>query len=76
MAGIISGKNNKDLTLNLKNVDLNGITPFIEGFEMTGLVNGKVNYRQVNGEAFPLANVSIGDFKINGKQLFIPSAGE
>ncbi|MET2984012.1 translocation/assembly module TamB domain-containing protein [Aureibaculum conchae] len=79
MAGIISGKNNKDLTLNLKNVDLNGITPYIDGFEMTGLVNGRVNYKQMNGETFPLANVSINNFYINNiKQgnLFLTAQGD
>ncbi|QCX37867.1 translocation/assembly module TamB [Aureibaculum algae] len=79
MAGIINGKSNKDLTLNLKNVDLNGITPYIDGFVMKGLVNGKVNYKQMNGESFPLANVSINDFYINDiKQgnLFITAQGD
>ncbi|RPD99597.1 translocation/assembly module TamB [Aureibaculum marinum] len=79
MSGVMTGQNNKDLTLNLKNVDLNGITPFIEGLEMTGLVNGKVNYKQMNGETFPLANVSINDFYINNiKQgnLYLTAQGD
>ena len=65
MAGVMTGKKNKDLTLNLRNVNLSGITPYIEGLDMTGIVNGNVNYKQINGEAFPLANVSINDFNIN-----------
>ncbi len=78
-SGILSGKNNKDITLNLQNVNLNGITPYIDNFELEGLVNGKVNYKQKNGETFPLANVSINNFAINNyKQgdLFITARGD
>ncbi len=77
--GIISGKNNKDITLNLQNVNLNGITPYIDNFELEGLVNGSVNYKQKNGETFPLANVSVNDLSINGFQqgdLFITAEGD
>jgi len=78
-AGIISGKNNKDITLNLQNVNLNGITPYIDNFDLAGLVNGSVNYKQKNGETFPLANVSVNDLNINGfKQgnLFLTAEGD
>ena len=76
--GVVSGKNNKDLTLNVQNVNLNGITPYIDNFELEGLVNGSVNYKQKNGETFPLANVSVNNLSINGfKQgnLFITAEG-
>ena len=64
-AGVISGKNNKDITLNLKDVKLEGITPLIENFSLKGLVNGSVNYKQSNGETFPTANLMINDFYAN-----------
>ncbi len=64
-AGVISGKNNKDVTLNLKDVKLEGVTPFIENFGLKGLVNGSINYRQSNGEVFPTADVVINDFYVN-----------
>ncbi|MCF6347995.1 MAG: translocation/assembly module TamB [Flavobacteriaceae bacterium] len=77
-AGVISGKNNKDLTLNLKDVKLEGITPFIENFSLKGLVNGSVNYKQSNGEVFPTADIIINDFYANNyKQgkLYIKAKG-
>lgn len=78
-AGVISGKDNKDITLNLQNVNLNGITPYIDNFELEGLVNGSINYKQKNGETFPLANVSVNEFKINGFEqgdLFLTAQGD
>jgi len=64
-AGVISGKNNKDITLNLKDVKLEGITPLIDKFTVKGLVNGSINYKQNNGEVFPLANLTINNFYAN-----------
>ncbi len=78
IAGIIS-KNNKDLTLNLQNVKLEGITPFIENFKLKGLVNGDVNYKQISGDAFPIANLSINKLNVNDLDqgdLFITAKGE
>ena len=77
-AGVISGKNNKDVTLNLKDVKLEGITPFIENFNLKGLVNGNINYKQSNGEVFPTADVIINDFYANSYkqgELYIKAKG-
>jgi len=77
-AGVISGKNNKDITLNLKDVKLEGITPLVENFSLKGLVNGTINYKQNKGETFPTADVTINDFYANDfKQgdLFIKAKG-
>ena len=77
-AGVISGKNNKNITINLKDVKLEGITPLVENFALRGLVNGTVNYAQSNGEVFPTADLTINDFYTNeyeqGK-LFINAKG-
>ena len=64
-AGVISGKNNKDVTLNFKEVKLEGIVPLIENFSLKGLVNGSINYKQNTGEVFPIANLTINDFYTN-----------
>ncbi len=64
-AGIISGKKNKDITFNLKNVKLQGITPLIENFSLKGLVNGHINYKQSDGEVFPTASLTINDLYTN-----------
>ncbi len=77
-AGVMSGKNNKDITLNLKDVKLQGITPFIENFSLKGLVNGTINYKQNNGETFPTADLTVNDFYVNDFEqgdLFIMAKG-
>jgi len=64
-AGIINGKNDKDVILNLKNVKLEGITPAIDNFSLAGLVNGSVNYKQLKGTPLPIANLSVNDLFVN-----------
>ncbi len=77
-AGIISGKNTKDITLNLKDVKLEGITPLIDNFSLKGLVNGTINYKQNKGEVFPTADLTINDFYANDYkqgELYITAKG-
>ncbi len=66
LLGVITGKNDKDLKLNLENVKLEGITPKIDSLALKGLVNGVVNYKQLNGELLPIANLNINDLEVNG----------
>ena len=78
-AGVINSANDKDVTLNLQNVQLQGITPLIESLKLKGLVNGIVNYKQVRGEAFPFADLTINNFYTNNiKQgnLFVTAQGD
>lgn len=65
IAGIIDGKNDKNLNLNLENVLLAGITPLIENFKLNGLVNGGVNFKQIEGSYQPVAQIAIDKLKIN-----------
>lgn len=65
IAGIVNGFNDKDLTLNLENVLLSGITPEIDSLALNGLVNGKVHFKQVNGDYLPVANLAVDKLKIN-----------
>ncbi|MCB0472709.1 MAG: translocation/assembly module TamB [Flavobacteriaceae bacterium] len=64
-SGVITGSRDKDLTLNMQHVTLEGITPYIENFEAKGLVNGSIDYKEQNGELFPLANLTINDLYVN-----------
>ena len=42
--GVMGGDNSTDMVLNLKDVKLKGITPYIDKLSLNGLVNGTVNY--------------------------------
>ena len=64
-AGVIGGDNTTDLILNLKDVKLEGITPELDKLSLNGLVNGSVNYRKINGDIFPTAQLTINDFYAN-----------
>lgn len=78
-AGVIGDSKNKDLSLSLANVRLSSITPYLETFSMHGVVDGKVNYKQVNGEAFPLANLSVKNLIINEEEqgdLYLTASGD
>ena len=77
--GVITGKNDKDLKLNLENVKLEGITPKIDSLALKGLVNGTINYKQLNGESLPIANLSINDLEVNSYRkgdLLITARGD
>ncbi|MCK0130731.1 translocation/assembly module TamB [Flavobacteriaceae bacterium F08102] len=63
--GVINGKFDKNLDINLTNVKLEGFTSFLNDANMKGLINGHINFRETNGDAFPIANITIGDFYLN-----------
>lgn len=63
--GIMQGKSNKNLDVNLTNVKVEGFTSFLNDANLKGLVNGHVNYRETNGDAFPIANITISDLYLN-----------
>ncbi|NNC69994.1 MAG: translocation/assembly module TamB, partial [Flavobacteriaceae bacterium] len=65
LLGVITDDTNKNLSLNLKDVKLEGITPNIDSLSLTGLVNGRLNYRQINGTTLPIAQIIVDDFYIN-----------
>lgn len=65
LSGVINGKDNKDLNLNFKDVDLEKITPDIEGLALQGLVNGEMELLQQNGSFLPVSEITIDDLEIN-----------
>ena len=64
-AGVFTGRNDKDVTLNLKNVKLEGITPKVDSLDIKGLVNGFINYKQIKGTPLPLADLIVNDLHFN-----------
>ncbi len=65
VAGFISGKDTKDIQLNLKNVALENITPKIDSLSLKGVINGNLNYKQIKGLLMPITDVTIDDFVVN-----------
>ncbi len=78
-AGVIGDRKNKDLNFSLTNVRLSSITPYLETFTMHGIVDGNINYKQVKGEVFPLANLSVKNLIINDEaqgNLYLTARGD
>ncbi len=63
--GSLFGKNTKDLNVNFENVNLEQITPKIEGWNFAGLINGEIKYEQNGYKITPVANISVDDFFVN-----------
>lgn len=63
--GYLLDKNNSDIQLNLENVEIQSITPKIDSLAFKGLVNGNLNYKKINGQLMPIADMTIDNFVIN-----------
>ncbi len=63
--GYLLDKNNSDIQLNLENVGIQTITPKIDSLIFKGLVNGNLNYKKVNGQLLPIADLSIDSLVVN-----------
>ena len=55
----------KDLTFKLENVNLATVTPEIDSLKLKGIINGSLNYNQLNDIVKPTANFSIANFNVN-----------
>ena len=64
-SGQINDTISKDLKFDFKNVKLSSITPEIDSLKFNGLLNGSLNYNQVQKQLKPTANFTINDFKVN-----------
>ncbi|MCF6212412.1 MAG: translocation/assembly module TamB [Flavobacteriaceae bacterium] len=65
VAGVISGKDTKDIQVNLENVALENITPDIDSLSLKGVINGNLNYKQIKGVLRPITDVTIDNFVVN-----------
>jgi hypothetical protein len=59
----------KDLTFKFDNVDLATIVPKIDSISVKGIMNGSLNYKQLNRVIKPTANFTIADFDLNNSEL-------
>ncbi|MCB0375425.1 MAG: translocation/assembly module TamB, partial [Sinomicrobium sp.] len=59
----------KDIKLQFKDVSLNKITPVVEGFSLSGLINGSLNILQDNGVYLPSSNLTVSNFTVNENHL-------
>ncbi|MDB9961242.1 translocation/assembly module TamB, partial [Oceanihabitans sp.] len=65
LSGLLRGSNNKDLRLDFKDVNLDNITPEIEGLTLQGVVNGDMDLLQQNGSYLPVSEITIDDLEVN-----------
>ena len=67
--GSIVGSQNKNLTLDFKNVDLVKVTPTIKNLKLGGDLNGQLNIRQLESIYLPKSSLVIDDFEVNDFNL-------
>lgn len=65
LAGVVDGKENKNIDLRFENVNLKDITPSIDSLVINGKVNGSLNLKMVDNKTLPFANLRVNYFNIN-----------
>ncbi|WP_456377386.1 translocation/assembly module TamB domain-containing protein [Lutibacter sp.] len=66
--GTINDTISKEIKFKFKNVKLASITPNIDSLSLKGIINGSLNYNQLQKQVRPSANLSISNFTINNSQ--------
>jgi hypothetical protein len=69
LSGIVNDKNNKNLRVDFKDVQLVKITPRIDSLALKGIVNGKLDLSQTNGVYLPKSNVEVSNLFVNDYDL-------
>ncbi|MEP2935388.1 MAG: translocation/assembly module TamB domain-containing protein [Gilvibacter sp.] len=65
LSGFLRGNNYKDVKVRFQDVDIGKITPVVENLDLSGIVNGRLNFLQKDGAYYPDSDVSINDVVIN-----------
>ena len=65
LAGLVDGKENRNIDLTLENVNLFDVTPTIDSVAVNGKINGTLNLNTVNGKTIPFADLVVNYFSIN-----------
>ncbi|PWI29336.1 N-acetyl-gamma-glutamyl-phosphate reductase [Flavobacteriaceae bacterium LYZ1037] len=65
LSGVLKDSTYKNIHLNFKDVDLAKITPTVEGLDLHGNVNGKLDVLQQNGSYLPNSSIIIDNFVVN-----------
>lgn len=66
--GTINDTISKEIKFKFKNVKLASITPNIDSLSLKGIINGSLDYNQLQKQVRPSANLSISNFTINNSQ--------
>ncbi|MEO8932938.1 MAG: translocation/assembly module TamB domain-containing protein [Xanthomarina sp.] len=69
LSGVLRDSTYKDLHLNFNDVDLSKIIPEIDGLEMYGNLNGRLEILQKRGAYLPSSQISIDNFIVNELDL-------
>ena len=69
LSGVINGNNEKQLNLDLKDLDLAKFLPKMKTFTVAGVLNGNVNFNQSKGKYKPIANIEIANLIVNENKL-------
>ncbi len=64
-SGKVNDTLSKNLNFSFKNVQLSSISPDIDSLDLKGIINGTLNYNQIQKQIKPSANLSISNFNIN-----------
>jgi len=64
-SGEINDSISKNLKFYFKNVQLAKVTPKVDSLSLQGIINGELNYTQINEQIKPTARLSISNFYIN-----------
>ncbi len=67
--GAIQGTQNKNISIDFKNVDLPKVTPEIKNLKLGGNLNGQLNISQIEGVYLPKSNLTIDDLALNDFNL-------
>lgn len=65
LAGLVNGKDSRNIDLKFENVDLNAITPSIDSLFINGKVNGSLHLKTVDNKILPFADLRVNYFNIN-----------
>jgi len=63
--GVVKDSTQKDLKINFKKVKLSSLLPEIDSLSLNGVLNGRLDFLQKDGQYSPKGNLSVSDFKIN-----------
>ncbi|WP_347174792.1 translocation/assembly module TamB domain-containing protein [Polaribacter uvawellassae] len=63
--GIVKDSTHKDLKIDFKKVKLSSLLPEIDSLSLNGILNGKLDFLQKDGQYSPKGNLSVSNFKIN-----------
>ena len=65
LAGVVNGKESRNIDLTFENVNLNDITPPIDSLNINGKINGSLHLKTVDKKTLPFADLRINYFNIN-----------